>query len=140
MSADMLTASQLAGQRGGRVSAGLRQKVRRLRKLNPALAPTIKASTQDIVFAAGFYEGDGSCSKQPGNSMRMGASQKDREILDWLRDRFGGGVYPRRKNDVNSLFQWIISGARARGFAQSIYGLLSTRRKKQLLDLVGDFR
>lgn len=128
MSTRTLSSYQLAGRHGGLVSAGLRQKVRRLRRLDPALAPVVKASTQDIVFAAGFYEGDGSCCAK-GHSVGVTVSQKDCEVLDWLRSRFGGNVYQSKSR----LSQWQISGARARGFLQSIYGLLSSRRQRQAL-------
>jgi len=134
-----LASCQASGRLGGLASTRLRLKARRLRKLSPALAPTVRATTQDIAFAAGFYEGDGSCGSQQGSSMRVTASQKDPEILNWLRNRFGGNVYLPKRADSRMLFQWQISGARARGFAQSIYGLLSRRRQQQILKVLGDF-
>lgn len=131
MSTRTQASCQESGRRGGLASARRRLKVRRLRKLDPALSPTIRATAHDIIFAAGFYEGDGSCYHR-GHSMGVTITQKDRGILDWLRSRFGGNVYKQR-GPARTLFQWQISGARARGFVQSVYGLLSPRRQHQII-------
>ena len=51
--------------------------------------PTKRATTEDIVWAAGFFEGDGTCSGTAGNAS---ATQKSRWPLDKLREVFGGTV------------------------------------------------
>ena len=50
---------------------------------------------------------------------------------------FGGSVNPG--HEVNKDFVWRIHGARARGFLQTIYGLLSPRRKEQILMVIKPF-
>ena len=97
--------------------------------------PAEHASTQDIVFAAGFYEGDGYCYyNKLSETVRVG--QKDPEILHRLRAKFGGVM--RKDSDVTergtprTIYTWQITGARARGFLMSIYGLLSQRRQGQI--------
>lgn len=60
---------------------------------------------------------------------------KNREPLEKMRSLFGGSISPQgTKPDgtVRDVYQWHISGARARGFLQSIYGLLSKRRQEQI--------
>ena len=106
-----------------------------------ALAPSVKATTLDLAFAAGFYEGEGTAYRDPRHdSVRAQATQKEREMLDWLRDRFGGNVYKR--SDKTAFFQWHISGRRASGFLQSIYPLLSDRRQLKIREVLhlGEFQ
>ncbi|KKM26830.1 hypothetical protein LCGC14_1580800 [marine sediment metagenome] len=96
---------------------------------NPGHAPAVRAARDDILWAAGVYEGDGSCCRNNGTE-QVSVSQKDDWLLGRLRSLFGGTVRGPYSNHVSS---WVITGARARGFLQSIYGLLSPRRQKQVI-------
>jgi len=95
------------------------------RRYSPA--PTLRATTQDLVWAAGIYEGEGSCRYGTGSEAAC-VSQKDDWLLLRLQALFGGTI--TRSNSACGL--WQIYGARARGFLQSIYGLLSPRRQDQV--------
>lgn len=97
-----------------------------------SLLPTKSASVDDVVFFAGFYEGEGSCSTN-GTSLNAVIPQKDPEMLYKARDFWGGSV---RKYKI---WQWTLCGNRARQFLQSIYPYLSARRKSQI-DKVTDFK
>ncbi len=88
---------------------------------------TIHAKPNDFRWAAGFWEGDGSCR---GKIVQVNIPQKQRWPLERMCELFGGSVSTNRNS--NGVFYWSISGARARGFIQSIYGELSTRRQKQV--------
>lgn len=95
------------------------------------LEPSEPVTTQDIVWAAGIFEGEGSCSRIGGGAQSEHASveQKDSWVTERLRSYFGGSEKPRRDR---SMHMWYIDGARARGFLQSIYGLMSPRRQEQI--------
>lgn len=52
-------------------------------------------------YAAGFFDGDGTvniCWGGPSKSFKIAVSitQKDRDCLDWMAERFGGNVVPER--------------------------------------------
>lgn len=87
--------------------------------------PTIRPTTQDIMWAAGFFEGEGSCSGSAGNAQ---IAQKGRWPLDFMRDRFGGVVSIRTRG----YYKWFMSGPRSRGFLMTIYPFLSPRRQEQI--------
>ena len=108
------------------------------RKLDGIRKPTML----DIAWAAGIYEGEGTCAyketikKQKGKeylgySEYLAVVQKDPEILYRLRDLFGGSVYGYNNGRVD-FFRWTIHGQRMRTFAGMIYSYLSARRKLQL--------
>ncbi len=126
----------------------------KLGRINPKTAPKLQATRDDILWAAGVYEGDGSCQRIGpgwktgigGSTERVRVTQKDPWLLATLRDKFGGSIY--KSNGHNSRWPdatqgvWAISGARARGFMLSIYGLLSPRRQGQIRRtmLIGEFK
>lgn len=90
----------------------------------PKTRPTLAVTHDDFVWAAGFYEGEGSASNGYVN-----ITQKDTWSLTRLRSLFGGNISIQGADGMN---QWSVSGARGRGFIQSIYGLLSPRRQEQI--------
>ena len=91
-----------------------------------ALAPTQHPTMYDIVWAAGIYEGEGHCSWS--KSVHICVSQKDTWLLEKLKHLFGGNIYYTHK----TCKQWVLTGARARGFAYTVFTFLSPRRRKQI--------
>ncbi len=99
----------------------------------------------DIAWAAGIYEGEGSCrraiympeSKRTGKQNRtdkVAVLQKDPEILYRLQTLFGGNIGLNKKNHLGgACYVWTLSGHRARGFLMTILPLLSQRRLRQVL-------
>lgn len=101
-------------------------------KLDPIKSPT----TLDIAWAAGIWEGEGSCCPVNGQWFRVSVAQKDPFILLKLRDMFGGSVN-KYNNDTGyskptHIHTWYLYGARAHGFAQTIFTFLSPRRRAQI--------
>lgn len=94
--------------------------------------PAIKSPNLiDIGFAAGFFEGEGSISLQQGLQVKIG--QNDREVLDKIRDYFGGKVYgPYKGPTGNEHYYLTISKERAIGFLLTIFTLLSRSRREQI--------
>ena len=107
-----------------------------LGRMNPALAPTIRPVASDLYWAGGIWEGEGS-SQRAGLKKHVGTelvsvSQKDPWILERLRALFGGSVARQKRPNQGVLYRWIITGARARGFLMSIYGIVSPRRQEEI--------
>jgi hypothetical protein len=104
-------------------------------RLQKNLARDRDPCAAELHWAAGVYEGEGSCSAS-GATTTVQVEQKDDWLLHRLRTLFGGSVRPvHRPNRVIS--QWVITGARARGFLMTIYGLLSPRRQRQVRIALG---
>lgn len=120
---------------GHPVSADQRIKVS-LSLMRPGLAPVEEATSNDIRWAAGFFEGEGAVNYRNRNAQ---ISQKDPWTLEHLRALFGGSIYKEKRRE--SSYVWNICGPRARGFLQTIYGLLSPRRQEQIRKVlqVGEF-
>ena len=95
--------------------------------------PKETPSTLDIAWAAGLFEGEGSCHS-PKNSTSVVIVQKDQWILWRLQALFGGAVTKRRTKDISD---WRLCGAAARGFLMTTYKFLSPRRKAQAIVAFG---
>lgn len=90
-------------------------------------------SSQEIAWAAGIIEGEGSFTVSSENWVRVMVSQKDPEILFRLQEILGGTVSLRH---VGGTPKWQCHGARARGVTMTIYKFLSQRRKTQARKLL----
>lgn len=93
----------------------------------------------DVAWAAGIYEGEGSCTTNHSGtgsvSFAVTVAQKDPELLYQMRDLFGGKIshYIRTFNKkICPISHWKICGDRARTFIGVIYPFLTTRRKEQI--------
>lgn len=98
-------------------------------------SPTEATTPHDIIWAAGIYEGEGTCNYNAG-SERASVSQKGRWLVDRLQSLFGGSVTQQGQSHKD-MWAWVVYGARARGFLQSIYGMLSPRRQYEVLGSLG---
>jgi hypothetical protein len=106
----------------------------------PASKATLHPTNLEIAWAAGIYEGEGSCQLSKGTT-HASVSQKDLWLPQKLRDLFGGSVRQRDPHASKSRIdgkeyprlcgEWYITGARARGFLMTMYKFLSPRRQDQ---------
>ena len=94
----------------------------------PSLAPTERPSNYDIAWAAGIYEGEGNCKWT--SCLNICVGQNDLWLLERLRTLFGGSV--SSKVNKSGCWFWRLTGARARGFAYTIFSFLSPKRRSQL--------
>src|SRR6266550_401729 len=91
-----------------------------------------RPTTCDIAWAAGFYEGEGTCAYATRSEHAV-VNQVEREPLDRLRRFFGGSIYAvKAHHRSKASFRWAAHGPRARGFLMTIYALLSAKRKAQI--------
>jgi hypothetical protein len=93
-----------------------------------SLNPTAEPTRDDLMYFAGFYDGEGSAS-QSGKACIVQIPQKDPEPLYRGRALWGGSL--RRPNN-RDIWVWVISGDRARLFLQAIYPYVTQRRKEQI--------
>jgi hypothetical protein len=107
-----------------------------VRQDKTGLDPTKTPTPIDIAWAAGIFEGEGSCNAGGHDKKSFSAvvSQKDPELLYRLRDLFGGGIHQYNVGDQNrfEVFHWTCCGDRGRVFLASIYPFLTARRKAQI--------
>lgn len=104
---------------------------------NPKLSAKVSPTSQDIAWAAGIFEGEGSLTKE-NYTIHV-----DQMGDPWLTDRFkvlfGGSTlrYKAHSYPKNWQNRWNASGGRARGILMTFYKFLSPRRKKQVRDFLG---
>ena len=100
------------------------------------LEPTKIPTALEIAWAAGIYEGEGSCigGGWKGRGFHADISQKDPELLYRLRDMFGGSInlYNVGNERRFTCYHWKVCGDRARLFFALIYPYLTERRKRQI--------
>lgn len=96
-------------------------------------------STHDIMWAAGFLEGEGSFTtskKDNGRwkTPRVTASQVQLWPLERMQTLFGGSIYPVVSTNPQHKpqYHWQLNGSRAIPFMMTIYSLMSPGRKLQI--------
>ena len=100
-------------------------------KMKPGLEATEHPTLMQIAWAAGIYEGEGSCCRMSKTSQQVHLGQKDRWVVDRFRALFGGSIHEREMNG-DPFYDWHIHGARARGFLMTMFTFLSPRRQDQV--------
>jgi hypothetical protein len=97
----------------------------------------------EAAYAAGIVDGEGSISITRNHSGRWPSPQvsvasTDRELLDWLRERYGGTITTKqpRKPQHSLSFDWKLTDRRALRFLQIVGPYLVIKRKKCRCDLL----
>lgn len=98
-----------------------------------SLMPTAEPTEKDVIFFAGFYEGEGSACRHGKKSIVVQVPQRDPEVLFRARSLWGGSI----RQDYREISVWVMSGDRARKFLIEIFPYLSSRRQKQIEDAGG---
>ena len=94
-------------------------------------APTLHPTTLDIAWAAGIYEGEGTCQRTTTEKVQVG--QKNHWLCARLRALFGGWVFEYKSGPNLGHQRWVLTGPRARGFLLTIFTFLSPHRQKQVM-------
>ncbi len=97
----------------------------------------------EAAYAAGIVDGEGSISITRNHSSRWPSPQvsvasNDRELLEWLRIRFGGTIttkQPRKQQHAIS-FDWKLTDRRALRFLEIVKPYLVIQRKIRRCDLL----
>jgi hypothetical protein len=97
-----------------------------------AVNPTIQPLHEEILWAAGFLEGEG-CFQSHTNSMRASANQVQKWPLEKLHAWFGGSLRLQKHPDWRSdIWVWIVYGARAQKVMTLVYPHMSPKRQEQI--------
>jgi hypothetical protein len=99
-----------------------------------SLMPTADPTRDDVLYFAGFYDGEGSARRTTTGGVTVLVPQKDPEPLFRARSLWGGSL---RRPTGRDITVWVISGDRARNFLIAIFPFLTARRKKQIEDAGG---
>ena len=96
-----------------------------------------RITIRSLYWAAGFLEGEGSFPIRATGCECVSASQVQRAPLDTLQSLFGGSVTLHRRNDpkrrrCKQIYNWRVTGPRARGLMLTLYSLMSPRRQAQI--------
>ena len=100
-------------------------------RMKLGLEATKSPSNMELAWAAGLFEGEGSCQRK-GQSCSMHVGQKDHWVCDRFKEYFGGHIGVGSMNG-EPFYEWSASGARARGILMTLYSFLSPRRQSQAL-------
>lgn len=106
---------------------------------------TVSPDRASLTWAAGFLEGEGSFTRSGGKPGKFGLGpsceritcrQIQRWPLDKLQALFGGSITLVRPKtnpiSVKPIWNWNISGARARGVIYTLFTFMSPARKQQI--------
>lgn len=122
-------------------SKEFRERLQRTRTDRSRVPKATKHPTvRDLEWAAGFLEGEGNFRGVSKGEMtaRVRCSQCNREPMDRIIAIFGGSLsfLPARTPNRQAVFQWQLSGARARGVMLTLYPLMSQKRKQEIADAI----
>lgn len=97
---------------------------------------------QLITWFAGLFEGEGSFTFKRGKPYRMSISMTDLDVLERVRDEFGGSILSltKRKERWKDAWVWYIGGESSRSLAQEIYPYLLSRRQKRCQEYIDNLR
>ena len=101
---------------------------------------------QDLVYTAGLIDGEGSIvigvskpstkrgNKLPSHWLQVGIINTDKELIDWLKNTFGGHISnnshcPSRKRQ-RPCWAWRVVGNKAKIFLEMIYPYLRVKKKQ----------
>ena len=99
--------------------------------------------TEELAYAAGLFDGEGSISlvRQNNNrshSPQVAVASADYEVVLWFQKRFGGSIVtkqPRKPNHSVS-YDWRLTDRRALSFLKLIRPFLVIERKIRRIDLL----
>jgi hypothetical protein len=89
----------------------------------------------DVIYAAGFFDGEGSFGIYNGSGPSRKALvfvcsvwQSYRPVLEWYVETFGGGIFDRKPTLGKAGFEWRVTGHRAAWFINLIQPFLKVRQ------------
>lgn len=97
----------------------------------------------NAAYAAGILDGEGSITITRNHSGRwpspqVSVSSTDRELIDWLKNYFGGSISTKkpRQPEHSIAFDWKLTDRRALWFLQIVRPFLVIQRKIRRCDLL----
>lgn len=97
----------------------------------------------EAAYAAGLFDGEGSVTLTRNHPLRWPSPQvsvasNDREVLEWLKGRFGGVITTKKPRlSTHSIsFDWKLTDRRALAFLRLISPYLLIYRKQRRVELL----
>jgi hypothetical protein len=106
------------------------KKGQKLKKAGPTIQPTLS----DIIYAAGFFDGEG-CVSMPKirerTLLRVMIANTNKDPLNFMKERFGGHVYLAHANGGNfkPCYSWHTAGRPALSFVAKILPYSKVKRR-----------
>lgn len=98
-----------------------------------------------LAYTAGLLDGEGSIGivvmnpsaknryKLPFHQLHVHVVNTNKEVLDWLKDTFGGSICVHDKKSKSDTWTWQIYTKNAKKFLELIYPYLKIKRKQARL-------
>ncbi len=100
-------------------------------------------SISEAAYCAGIIDGEGSISltrnrKNRWPSPQVSVASTDKELVQWLRNRFGGSIVTKKPRKINhsQSYDWKLTDRRALQFLQIVRPYLVIFRKIERADLL----
>lgn len=100
-------------------------------------------SDVEAAYTAGILDGEGSIAltrnrKDRWPSPQVSVSSTDRELLEWIRNRYGGSIVrkPPRQPTHSLSFEWKLTDRRALDLLRLVHKYLVIQRKIQRAELL----
>lgn len=92
-------------------------------------------TTRNIYWTAGFLEAEGSFLFGKDGTLKVVAVQVQSWPLERLANLYGGKVYLETRSNPkwNDVHRWYVIGERAAGLMMTLYPLMMSKRKRQIL-------
>lgn len=92
----------------------------------------------DIIWAAGLLEGEGTFVEKNNHSVNVSCHMTDLDVLEKLKSIFGGSIYltTKRKDHWKQAWVWSMNGKDAIKVMTTIRPYMMSRRSQRIDDLV----
>lgn len=109
----------------------------------PTPLPTKTATTEDLRYLAGYFDGEGSvcwnCAKRKAPVVYVAIQSADLEILEEFVACFGGVLRPIKRNTPRQMYSWQRTGVSAQETLRQLIPYLRMKRRIAELALEADF-
>src|SRR5665213_3585254 len=97
---------------------------------------------EDKIYAAGFFDGEGSVQIfrsryiKPGYRslyycIRVNIANTDRSVLEWTKERWGGGIISERRphpSNWKQVYQWTVAAKTAVGYLRDLAPFVKVKK------------
>jgi len=101
-----------------------------------SLDDLLKIKTDDIVYMAGFFDGEGSiCIITGTHNLQVQLSNTDQKIMEWIAETFGGHARAKKKykSQHRKAWVWQLNSGAAMEFLIVIGGRLKIKHRQAKL-------
>ena len=95
---------------------------------------------EKLIYTAGMIDGDGHFCKpfitngrgEKKRYPRIVVVQKDRAVIDWLKENFGGNIHEHKRHGfgLTDIWRWTLTGKKVTEMAQEMLPYLIVKREQ----------